>query len=406
MARNRPTLRQMLDFELARQRILEQVKPLDSELVPVAEADGRVLSEDLLSGVDLPPFDYSAMDGYAVRVADFSGTGPWRLPVSAEQRAGGGAQGLVAGSAARIFTGAPMLDGADSVIMQEDAERVGDDVTFQSAPRAGSHVRRRGEDLAHGAVALTAGTRLNPFRLGLAAALDRAEVRVSRRPRVALLCTGDELRDAGSAARPGSIPDSNGPSLSALARRAGADVRRLPRTSDDLDETRAALKGALAECDVLLTVGGVSVGDHDVVKQALEAEGVNIDFWKVKIKPGKPLAFGRKGSAFVLGLPGNPVSAQLTLCLFGLPLLRALQGDAAAVPQVTEVRMATAITQKPGRLGFYRAKLVGGVAHVHANQASGAPTSMAQADVLVMVPEDSSGVAAGAVARALRLDDL
>ncbi len=396
----------MLDFELARQRILEQVKPLDSELVPVAEADGRVLSEDLLSGVDLPPFDYSAMDGYAVQAADFSGTGPWRMRVSAEQRAGGGAQSLMAGSAARIFTGAPMLDGADTVIMQEDAERIADEVTFSNAPRPGSHVRRRGEDLARGAVALTSGTRLNPFRLGLAAALDRAEVRVTRRPRVALLCTGDELRDAGSAARPGSIPDSNGPSLSALARRVGADVRRLPRTSDDFDETRAALRSALAECDVLLTVGGVSVGDHDVVKKALEAEGVNIDFWKVKIKPGKPLAFGRKGGAFVLGLPGNPVSAQLTLCLFGLPLLRALQGDTQAVPQVTEVRLASTITQKPGRLGFYRAKVVAGIAHVHANQASGAPTSMAHADVLVMVPEDSSGVAAGAVARALRLDDL
>ena len=396
----------MLDFELARQRILEQVKPLDSELVPVAEADGRVLSEDLRSDVDLPPFDYSAMDGYAVRAADFNGTGPWRMRVSAEQRAGGGEQGLVAGSAARIFTGAPMLDGADSVIMQEDAQRVDDDVTFRSAPSPGSHLRRRGEDLAQGAIALTRGTRINAFRLGLAAALDRAELRVARRPRVALLCTGDELREAGSAQRPGSIPDSNGPSLAALARRAGADVRRLPRISDDLNQTRAALQRALAECDVLLTVGGVSVGDHDVVKTALEAEGVNIDFWKVKIKPGKPLAFGRKGSAFVLGLPGNPVSAQLTLCLFGLPLLRALQGDAQPVPHVMEVRLATAISQKPGRLGFYRARIVDGVAHLHANQASGAPTSMAQADVLVMIPEDSSGLAAGAVAHALRLDDL
>jgi molybdopterin molybdotransferase len=223
---------------------------------------------------------------------------------------------------------------------------------------------------------------------------------------VALLCTGDELRDAGSAPRTGSIPDSNGPSLSALARRAGADVRRLPRTSDDLAQTRSALQSALTECDVLLTVGGVSVGDHDVVKQALEAEGVSLDFWKVKIKPGKPLAFGRRGGAFVLGLPGNPVSAQLTLSLFGLPLLRALQGDAQAVPRVTEVRLATAITQKPGRLGFYRAEMVDGLAHPHTNQASGAPTSMAHADVLVMIPEDSSGLAAGAVARALRLDDL
>ena len=396
----------MLDFELARQRILAEVKPLASELVPVDAADGRVLSADLRSSVDLPPFDYSAMDGYAVRAADFTGAGPWSLPVSAEQRAGESGQTLPAGTAARIFTGAPLLIGADSVIMQEDAERVGDDVTFRAAPQLGNHVRRRGEDLASGAVALARGTRLNPFRLGLAAALDCAEVPVARRPRVALLCTGDELRDAGSPARPGSIPDSNGPSLAALARRAGADVRRLPRTTDDFEETRAALRGALADCDLLLTVGGVSVGDHDVVKKALESEGVSLDFWKVKIKPGKPLAFGKREGALVLGLPGNPVSAQLTLCLFGLPLLRALQGDAAPVPRPIEVKLASAIAQKPGRLGFYRARLVDGAAHVHGNQASGAPTSMASADLLVMVPAESSGVPAGATVSALRLDDL
>jgi molybdopterin molybdotransferase len=396
----------MLDFEVARARILQQAKPLTSELIPTAEADGRILAEDLVSDVDLPPFDYSAMDGYAVRAADFEGAGPWQLPVTAEQRAGESGQRLLPRSAARIFTGAPLLDGSDSVIMQEDAERTGDVVNFREAPKLGNHVRRRGEDLARGAVALARGARLDPFRIGLAAALDRAQLSVFRRPKVSLLCTGDELRDAGSPARPGSIPDSNGPSLAALARRAGADVRLLPRTGDDLDATRAALARALAECDVLLTVGGVSVGDHDVVKTALEAEGVNIDFWKVKIKPGKPLAFGKRGDTLVLGLPGNPVSAQLTMCLFGLPVLRALQGDARALPRVSAVQLAAALTQKPGRLGLYRARLVDGVAHVHENQASGAPTSMAHADVLVMLPEDSRGAAAGATVNALRLDDL
>jgi molybdopterin molybdotransferase len=364
------------------------------------------LGEDLVSSVDLPPFDYSAMDGYAVVSADFRGEGPWQMAVAFEQRAGDHGGRLAPGSAARIFTGAPLPEGADAVVMQEEAEREGEHVSFRSAARAGDHVRRRGEDLARHAVALSRGTRLNPFRLGLVAALDRSHVPVVKRPRVALLCTGDELRDAGSAARAGSIPDSNGPSLAALARRAGASVVRLPRTSDDLDATRAALRNALASCDVLLTVGGVSVGDHDVVKTALEAEGVSIDFWKVKIKPGKPLAFGRRGTTFVLGLPGNPVSAQLTLCLFGLPLLRALQGDRRAIPAPVRVRLATALSQKPGRLGFYRARLEGDLAHVHRNQASGAPTSMAQADVLVMIPEASSGLAAGSAADALRLDDL
>jgi molybdopterin molybdotransferase len=240
----------------------------------------------------------------------------------------------------------------------------------------------------------------------LAAALDLAQLPVARRPRVRLLCTGDELRDPGSPARPGSIPDSNGPSLSALVRRAHAEVVCLPRTSDDLAGTRSAVAAALAECDVLLTVGGVSVGDHDVVKAALEAEGVDIDFWKVKIKPGKPLAFGRLGSKLVLGLPGNPVSAQLTLSLFGLPLLRALQGDRQPFPVPIRVELGSPITQKPGRTGFYRASLDGGVAHVHGNQASGAPTSMAHADVLVMLPETAAGADAGEQVNAFRLDDL
>jgi molybdopterin molybdotransferase len=328
------------------------------------------------------------------------------LPVTVEQRAGESGQSLSAGSAARIFTGAPLLEGSDSIIMQEDAERTDELVTFRSAPRRGSHVRKRGDDLARGAVALSRGTRLNPFRVGLAAALDRAAVPVFKRPRVLLLCTGDELRDAGSTARPGSIPDSNGPSLAALARRTGADVRVLPRTGDDLSATRAVLRDALSRCDVLLTVGGVSVGDHDVVKRALAEEGVNIDFWKVKIKPGKPLAFGQRGGTFVLGLPGNPVSAQLTLSLFGLPLLRTLQGDSRPVPELLRVTLGSALSQKPGRLGFYRARLVEGVAHVHANQASGAPTSMAEADVLVMLPAESEGAPAGAVLSALRLDEL
>ena len=396
----------MLDFEVARARILDQVEPLSSELIPVADADGRILAEDLVSGVDLPPFDYSAMDGYAVRAADFTGAGPWQMSVSLEQRAGESGQRLTPGTAARIFTGAPLLEGSDSVIMQEDSERAGDSVTFRLPPRQGSHVRRRGEDLAVGTVALARGTRLDPFKVGLVAALDRATVRVSRRPRVLVLCTGDELRDAGSIARPGSIPDSNGPSLAALARRTGAEVRVLPRSSDDFETTRAAVAQALADCDVLLTVGGVSVGDHDVVKKALEAEGVLLDFWKVKIKPGKPLAFGRRGDCYVLGLPGNPVSAQLTLALFGLPLLRGLQGDTRAVPQLTRVRLGSALSQKPGRLGFYRARLVEGLAQVHANQASGAPTSMAMAELLVLLPADASSAAAGATVDALRLDDL
>jgi len=396
----------MLDFELARARILERVEPLPSELIPCDAADGRVLSEDVVSSVDLPPFDYSAMDGYAVSTEDFSGDGPWQLPVTAEQRAGAPPSELARGSALRIFTGAVLPRHADAVVMQEDTQRDLDRVSFREAPKPHANVRRRGEDLAKGGVALRRGTRLSPFSIGLLTALDRARVAVARRPRVALLCTGDELRDAGGAPRPGSIPDSNGPSLAALARRAGAEVTRLPRISDTLDETRAALRKALAEHDVLFTVGGVSVGDHDVVKQALEAEGVTLDFWKVRIKPGKPLVFGSRAGTLVLGLPGNPVSAQLTLGLFGMPLLRVLQGDAAPYPKPMVVRLARAISQKPGRTGFYRAKIDGNLADPLANQSSGAPNGMAEADAMVIVPAESSGLPAGAEVEALRLDQL
>jgi molybdopterin molybdotransferase len=396
----------MLNFDSARQRMLEQVTPLATELVPVTEADSRVLGADLRSDIDLPGFDYSAMDGYAVVAADFTGPGPWQLPIALEQRAGAAPLALAAGSAARIFTGAPLPHGADTVVMQEDTTSEGAWVRLGTAPMRGSHVRKRGEDLARGAIALTRGSRINPFRVGLLAALDQSHACVTRRPRVALLCTGDELRDPGSAPRPGSIPDSNGPSLAALARRAGADIVSISRSGDELQQTQAALRAALASSDVLLTVGGVSVGDHDVVKEALEAEGVSLDFWKVKIKPGKPLAFGRHAGGYVLGLPGNPVSAQLTLALFGLPLLRALQADARPTPATIRVQLASAIRQKPGRLGFYRARLEGNVAHIHDNQASGAPTSMALADALVLVPEDSEGLPAGAEVEALRLADL
>jgi molybdopterin molybdotransferase len=396
----------MLDFDGARQRMLEQVTPLATELVPTTEADGRVLGADLVSHIDLPGFDYSAMDGYAVAAADFTGMGPWQIPITLEQRAGSVPLTLAAGAAARIFTGAPLPQGADTVVMQEDTTREGAEVRFSSQPNRGSHVRKRGEDLACGAVALARGSRINPFRIGLLAALDQSHACVTRRPRVALLCTGDELRDPGSAPRAGSIPDSNGPSLAALARRAGADIVSVSRSGDDLRQTRAALRAALAASDVLLTVGGVSVGDHDVVKEALAAEGVSLDFWKVKIKPGKPLVFGRHAGGCVLGLPGNPVSAQLTLALFGLPLLRALQADARPIPPTIRVQLASPIRQKPGRLGFYRARLEGSVAHIHDNQASGAPTSMALADALVLVPEDSEGLPAGAEAEALRLADL
>ncbi len=245
--------------------------------------------------------------------------------------------------------------------MQEDVTREGGTARFAAPPALGAHIRRRGEDLAAGSVALSRGTRLNAFQIGLAAAVDRDELLVARRPRVSILCTGEELRDPGSLELPGTIPDSNGPSLAALVTAAGAEAVMAPRTGDDLKSTEAAIRAALEGSDLLLTVGGVSVGEHDWVKAALANVGVELEFWKVAIRPGKPLAFGRFGQTSILGLPGNPVSAQLTFSLFGMPLLRQMQGDRRPVPARSHARLNSPLRQSPpGRTGFYRAPAAGG----------------------------------------------
>jgi molybdopterin molybdotransferase len=313
---------------------------------------------------------------------------------------------LTPGSVCRIFTGAPIPEGADAVVMQEDVTRTGDSARFASRPAPGAHIRRRGEDLKQGACALARGTRLNPIQLGLAAAVDRGELLVARRPRVTILCTGEELRVPGSPALPGTIPESNGPALAALVQAAGGLPTLAPRTGDSLEETERALRAALRGSDLLLTVGGVSVGEHDLVRAALANVGCELEFWKVQIKPGKPLAFGRFGDTRILGLPGNPVSAQLTFALFGMPLVRAMQGDRRPVPVRSRVRLKSELRQKPGRTGFYRAVLDGDLATPANNQASGSSASLAYADGLLIVPADSSGYGAGESVEMVRLAEL
>jgi len=396
----------MLPFADALQRIIESAPLMASERVDLALGIGRVLAEDLMAGAALPGFDYSAMDGYAVALSAFTGAGPWSLPVRGESRAGALAAPLVPNHACRIFTGAPLPEGANAVVMQEDVTRTDDVATFVVAPPLGAHIRRRGEDLAQGALALGKGTRLTPFQIGLAAAVDRSELLVARRPRVAILCTGEELRSPGSPATPGSIPDSNGPSLAAMVAAAGAIPVLAPRTGDTLAATEAALRGALRSCDLLLTVGGVSVGEHDLVRAALANVGAELEFWKVKIRPGKPLAFGRHGETLILGLPGNPVSAQITFALFGMPLLRAMQGDRNPIPARGRARLQNALRQNPGRTGFYRAQLQGDLAIAASNQASGSAASLAHADALLILPAESTGLAAGESVELIRLADL
>lgn len=410
----------MLPFDEALARILALGSPpLPPERIALEDADGRILAEDLVAAADLPGFDYSAMDGYALRAADFVGEPPLRLPVRGESRTGAVPEALAAGSTMRIFTGAALPDGADTVVMQENVTRDGDVAVFTARPRTGQNVRRRGDDLRAGAVALARGTRLRPAHLALAASLDRSELDVAARPEVAILATGDELRRPGTDAIPGTIPESNTVALRAMARRAGARARLLPYVRDDRAATERAFAAALAEADVVVTIGGVSVGDHDLVRPALEAVGVTLDFWRVAMKPGKPLAVGRfarsdgsrRRDALVLGLPGNPASAMVTFSLFGIPLLRALQGDQRPFPATHRARMTRAHAHDPGRLELARATVgCGEDGHLTAttlgNQASGAATSMAQSNALVIVPADANGVPAGADVDVLLLADL
>lgn len=385
-----------------------------AELVDLDAALGRVLAEDLRAPLPMPGFDYSSMDGYALRVADLDGASPWTLPVAGESAAGGVAPTLARGAACRIFTGAEIPAGADAVVMQENVERHGEAITLRAAPARGANIRRQGEDMAAGTVALARGARLGPGQLALCAGLDRARIAVARRPRVVVLCSGDELRQPGEPARSGSIPESNGFFVAAAARLAGADARIGPFVRDDLETATAAVREALDGADVVVTIGGVSVGDHDVMKPALEAAGVTLDFWRVAIKPGKPIAVGRRfhgpeRTTHVLGLPGNPASASLTFLLFGMPLLRALAGDTAPLPPRTRMPIDGHLDRKPGREEFARARQVqtarGPRCQLLPNQSSGSVVSFAEADALVVIPAARTTVRDGDELEVIRIAD-
>jgi molybdopterin molybdotransferase len=400
----------MLSFDEARHRLLSGVARLSAERVPLAEAARRVLAQDLVARDPLPAFDHSAMDGYALDAGGLEGSPPWRLVVAGESSAGADPPPMAPGTACRIFTGARMPARADAVVMQEDVRREGSIVCIDVRPGKGQHVRRRGEDLAAGALALASGSRLSPGGLALAAMLDCPELLVTRRPRVTILCTGNELRSPGDRASDASIPESNSAPLAALARQAGALVRTAAIARDDRDQVTDAIAAALEGTDVLLTVGGVSVGDHDVVRPALEQAGVVLDFWKVAIKPGKPLTVGATSSARVLGLPGNPASALVTFAMFGAPLLRALQGDARPHALRLPVQLAAPRKRSPERLEFVRASLEveAGVlwARVHDNQSSGAATNLASSDGLALVSAGPGVADVGAVVDFVRWSDV
>lgn len=382
--------------------MLPAFSPLGEEEVHLTRAAGRYLCRDVLARIDSPPFDNSAMDGYAIRVADVPSASealPARLLVRGESRAGGALPSpLQPGTACRIFTGAPMPAGADAVVIQEDTERDDDEVKIKEPPSEGNHIRLRGSDVRAGEVLLRAGDRLWPGEVGLLASQNVARVHVFRRPRVALLCTGDELRELGAELVSGTIINSNAYVLTEMLRTLGAIPIPLAPAPDALPEIEASLRKAL-EADVVITVGGVSVGAYDLVQQAFEKLGIEPAFWKVRIKPGKPIAFARYEGKPVIGVPGNPMSAMVTFEVLIAPCLRKMLGDPEPHPQPVRARLRDAYRRRPGRVEVARgiATREGEeiVVALHDLQGSGSLPSFVGINALVILPADRGELGAG-----------
>ena len=395
----------MLSFDEAYEKLLGFVRPVrEVEEVDTMFAAGRVLAVDQHSAIDQPPMDNSGMDGYALRAADVPVAGT-RLPVSQRIPAGSVGHELAPGTAARIFTGAPLPPGADTVVMQELCEHAGDEVVVNTVPRVGEAVRRMGEDIARGARVLPAGLRLTPQAVALAASVGLARLPVHRRVKVAVFSTGSELVMPGEPLPPGGIYNSNRYLLRGLLAALGCEVEDFGIVPDRLDATREVLRRAAEGHDLILTSGGVSVGEEDHVKPAVEAEG-SLDMWKIAMKPGKPLAYGRVHGAAFIGLPGNPVSSFVTFLLMVRPFLLATQGASEVTPAAMQLRADFDWPRPDRRREFLRARMnaQGGV-ELFANQGSAALESTVWANGLVDIPADTV-ITRGATVRFLPYGDL
>jgi molybdopterin molybdotransferase len=413
-----PLARPLLSVDDARARMLDGLTPLPAEEVALEDAQRRVVADTIVSTTTLPPWDNSAMDGFAVRCAD--AVQPATLRVIGEVAAGAAPSVTVEpGTAVRILTGAPIPPGSDAIVPVEDTDAtpgVADlpqTVAIRTAVAAGAHIRRAGSDLRAGQRILDPGTELTPAALAVAAAGGHATLPVHVRPRVAVLATGDELVAAGTPLGAAQIPDSNTPGLLAAARDAGATVRSLGIARDTFDSVRDALLEGLAWADVIVASGGVSVGAHDVVKDAFASVG-RIDLWRIAVQPGKPLAFGRapaggrSGDVLLFGLPGNPVSSLVTFELFVRPVLRRLAGHADVLGRETITATLTDPVRKaPGRRAYIRVRLEHDGASWRASLAGGQESHMlsalAAADGLAIIPETVDSAAAGTTVEVLRL---
>jgi molybdopterin molybdotransferase len=412
----------MISVDAALETALAAVRPLDPVAVPLLDALGLVLAEDVVAGIDVPPFRNSAMDGYAVRAADTDGAtfdAPVRLRLAGSVAAGESATVAVGpGEAIRIMTGAPMPEGADAVVRFEETDETAygpdrnqrdarADVGIARPARPWDNVRPAGEDITRGSTVLRAGCVLRAPELGVLASIDRTTVLVRRRPVVAVLSTGDEVAAPGSAARPEQIRDSNATTLAAMVRQAGGEPVLLGIAPDRQD----ALSGYLARAraaDLILTSGGVSLGDYDVVKDVLRAEG-EIAIWQVRMKPGKPLAFGRIGDAPLLGLPGNPVAAAVSFVQFGRPMIKRMLGRDDLLPPCIQAAAPDVFDNRGHRRHYVRVRVaweppVGWVARAAGEQGAGMLTSLAAANGLLVIPEEIEHTSPGMMLTVQMLD--
>jgi molybdopterin molybdotransferase len=399
----------MIAVEEARRRILEALQPTPAETLPLPAAWGRVLARPVLSRVTQPPADVSAMDGYAVRAAD--AVQDARLRVIGAAPAGHPfAGGIGPGEAVRIFTGGFVPAGADAILLQEDAEAEGGTVTVREAVREGRWIRRRGLDFAAGEEVLPAGRRLTARDIGLAAAANHPWLAVHRAPRIGILATGDEIALPGEPIPPGGIVSSNAHALAALVRAGGGEPLVLPIAPDDSRAIAEAAAAARA-CDLLVTTGGASVGDTDLVRSALGPQGFTLDFWKIAMRPGKPLIWGRLGQTPVLGLPGNPVSALVCGVVFLLPALERLSGLPGTAPRTLTARAGAPLPENDRRFDHLRARLETApdgapVATPFPVQDSSMLKTMARAEALILRPPHAPALPEGAAVEVIPLGDL
>jgi molybdopterin molybdotransferase len=393
----------MMSVEDARRRILAGLSPVGAETLPLAEACGRVTATDIAARLTQPPQDVSAMDGYAT-----SGPGPWRLVGHAP--AGHPWHGTLAqGQTVRLFTGSIMPEGADAVVIQEDVTVAGDSIATDVTIRPAQHIRRKGQDFAAGQTLLHAGRRLTPRDIGLIAAANHPWVQVRRRPRVAILATGDEIALPGEPIPAGGIVSSNAHALAALVQAAGATPLVLPIAADDIATLQQAALSARG-CDLLVTTGGASVGAHDLVAEALQGAGLMLDFWKIAMRPGKPLMHGHLGDLPLLGLPGNPVSALVCALLFLRPAIAALLGLPETTPPVTSAVLGAALPANDHRADHLRAqvKVENGqrVATAFRRQDSGQLRLLAESDALILRAPHAPAAEPGEMVEILLLEPL